>query len=311
MGTGSFPGVKSGRGVTLTPHPLLVPWSRKIRAIPLFPLLAVRPVQSFSACTRVHFKFYLYLPYRYKKFQVVASPECTEWGNPALSFSKDSNRKHLEYTSGPRFPEAISWVGRLSNLRYPEHDAGVTTPQSRRSLKYLSQPLLLVHSVQVTVYIVLYTIRSEHGISASWCRLEQTAELWWRDTWQSAHTAFYGSLICSCLLAAVFKWWSQTITLHKGSDYSQKGISQSDIPGHCKIEQHVPIRTESLFFFLIIQIWCSIYLLLLLLLSSSSSSSSSYPLCRVFILIFLRQTMSLGNTVLQLFCCYYSWCLYR
>jgi len=29
MGTGSFPGVKSGRGVTLTHHPLLVPWSWK------------------------------------------------------------------------------------------------------------------------------------------------------------------------------------------------------------------------------------------------------------------------------------------
>ena len=55
MGTGSFPGVKSGRGVTLTPHPLLVPWSRKGRAIPLLPLCAVRPVQSLSACTRVHF----------------------------------------------------------------------------------------------------------------------------------------------------------------------------------------------------------------------------------------------------------------
>jgi len=26
IGTGSFPGVKSGRGVTLTTHPLLVPW---------------------------------------------------------------------------------------------------------------------------------------------------------------------------------------------------------------------------------------------------------------------------------------------
>jgi hypothetical protein len=26
MGTGFFPGVKSGRGVTLTPHSLLVPW---------------------------------------------------------------------------------------------------------------------------------------------------------------------------------------------------------------------------------------------------------------------------------------------
>ena len=27
MGNGSFLGVKSGRGVALTPHPLLVPWS--------------------------------------------------------------------------------------------------------------------------------------------------------------------------------------------------------------------------------------------------------------------------------------------
>ena len=58
MGTGSFPGVKSGRGVTLTPHLLLVPWSKKSRAIPLLPLWAVRPVQSLSACTRVHLTFY-------------------------------------------------------------------------------------------------------------------------------------------------------------------------------------------------------------------------------------------------------------
>ena len=57
MGTGSFPGVKSGRGVTLTPHPLLVPWSRKSRGIFLLPLWAVRPVQSLSACTRMHFTF--------------------------------------------------------------------------------------------------------------------------------------------------------------------------------------------------------------------------------------------------------------
>ena len=55
MGTGSFPGVHSDRGVTLIPYPLLVPWSRKGRAIPLLPLWAVRPVQSLSACTRVHF----------------------------------------------------------------------------------------------------------------------------------------------------------------------------------------------------------------------------------------------------------------
>ena len=60
MGTRSFPGVKSGWGVTLTPHPLQVPWSRKSRAIPLLPLWAVRPVQSLSACT---VQLYLYSPY--------------------------------------------------------------------------------------------------------------------------------------------------------------------------------------------------------------------------------------------------------
>ena len=60
MGSGSFPVVESGLGVTLTPHPLLVPWSRKGRVIPLLPLWAVRPVRSLSACTRVHFTFYFF-----------------------------------------------------------------------------------------------------------------------------------------------------------------------------------------------------------------------------------------------------------
>jgi len=55
MGTRSLPEAKSGRGVTLTSHPFLVPWSRMSIAIPLLPLWAVRPVQSLSACTSVHF----------------------------------------------------------------------------------------------------------------------------------------------------------------------------------------------------------------------------------------------------------------
>ena len=67
MGTGSFPGVKNGRGVTLTPHPLLVPWSRKSRAITLLPLRAVRPVQSLSACIKVYFTFLFYTIVRENK----------------------------------------------------------------------------------------------------------------------------------------------------------------------------------------------------------------------------------------------------
>jgi len=60
IGTGSFPGVKNCRGVTLTPHPILVLLSRKSRSIPLLPLWAVQPVQSLSACT---VQLYLCSPY--------------------------------------------------------------------------------------------------------------------------------------------------------------------------------------------------------------------------------------------------------
>ena len=93
MGTGSFLGVKSSRGVTLTPHPLLMPWSKRVELylyspygpyglyrasvpvqgctlplpIPLLPLWAVRPVQSLSACTRVLFAL-PYLTLRYLTF---------------------------------------------------------------------------------------------------------------------------------------------------------------------------------------------------------------------------------------------------
>jgi hypothetical protein len=52
MRTGSFPGVKSGRGVTLTPHSLLVAKSKKQgRAIPLL------SVRAFVACKRVFLVF--------------------------------------------------------------------------------------------------------------------------------------------------------------------------------------------------------------------------------------------------------------
>ena len=61
MGTGSFLGVKSSWGMMLTPHPILGPWSWMSRAIPLLSLWAIWPVQSLSACTRVHFIFFYLL----------------------------------------------------------------------------------------------------------------------------------------------------------------------------------------------------------------------------------------------------------
>jgi len=63
--------VKSGRGVMLTSHPLLVPWSRKSRAIPLPPLWAIWPVQGCN----------LPLPYCTKVFLGVTSYVLTYYTN--------------------------------------------------------------------------------------------------------------------------------------------------------------------------------------------------------------------------------------
>ena len=53
MGTGSFPGVKSGRGVTLTPSPPSSAVGHERVELNLYsPLWTVWPVQSLSACTR-------------------------------------------------------------------------------------------------------------------------------------------------------------------------------------------------------------------------------------------------------------------
>jgi len=56
MGTGSFPGLKCGRGVLLTTHPLLVPRSGKSRAMPLtHPLGHAWPTTGslYSFCARL------------------------------------------------------------------------------------------------------------------------------------------------------------------------------------------------------------------------------------------------------------------
>jgi len=64
MGAESFPGGKERPGRDADPSPLLVPWSRKGRAIPLLPLWAVRSVQNLIARTRVTFTFTLITKFR-------------------------------------------------------------------------------------------------------------------------------------------------------------------------------------------------------------------------------------------------------
>jgi hypothetical protein len=77
MGTGSFPGVKSGRGVKLTSHPLLVSWSWKSRAIRLHFLWAVRPVQSLKCLYKGAVYLYLFFFFRQSWGPLFWSVDCS------------------------------------------------------------------------------------------------------------------------------------------------------------------------------------------------------------------------------------------
>jgi hypothetical protein len=97
-------GVKSDRGVTLTPHTLLVLWSWQSRAIPLLPLWAVRPVQSFSACTRVHFT-YIFI------FQLDCSPDLAflQFSLACLKRFQEATQRYLAIISSLNL-SVPSWI---------------------------------------------------------------------------------------------------------------------------------------------------------------------------------------------------------
>ena len=102
MGTGFFPGVKSGRGVTLTPHPLLVTWSRKVRGKPPFPLCTVLPLQSLSAC-RV--QLYLNSSYRsYRLYRASVPVEYSYTSTPPMGSTVFTEPQCLYSTAIPLLP---------------------------------------------------------------------------------------------------------------------------------------------------------------------------------------------------------------
>jgi hypothetical protein len=74
-----FSGGKERPGRDVDPSPLLVPWSKKDKAIPILPLWAARPVQILSACTRMTFTLYLLLGY-YAASSGNSLPDV--WGQP-------------------------------------------------------------------------------------------------------------------------------------------------------------------------------------------------------------------------------------
>ena len=58
---GVFPGVKSGRGVTLTPHPFYCCGQERVELYLYSPYGPYGLYREFSACTRVNFTFTIYI----------------------------------------------------------------------------------------------------------------------------------------------------------------------------------------------------------------------------------------------------------
>jgi len=102
MGTGYFPGVKSGRRVTLTPNPFLVPWSRKSTAITLISLWAVRSVQSLSVCT---VELYHYSPYGpYGLYRASVPVQYSYTSTPTIGRTACTEPQCLYSTAVPLLP---------------------------------------------------------------------------------------------------------------------------------------------------------------------------------------------------------------
>ena len=120
MGTGSFPGVKCGRGVLLTTHPLLVPQCRKSRAIPLPTLWATQ------ACNRDYFTFTFY-----------KRESTLRWRSPLHSYHKRESTLRFPLHSYVRItiPKFTS-----CNLRTVKHNY----EEGTSTLVYLSVYILLI-----------------------------------------------------------------------------------------------------------------------------------------------------------------------
>jgi hypothetical protein len=79
-GTGSFPGVECGRGVTLTPHPILVPRSKKQSTA--IPPLSLRAFMAYKTGET-------YLPNLATGFSYLQKDYCTHL-KPATSYNAHS-----------------------------------------------------------------------------------------------------------------------------------------------------------------------------------------------------------------------------
>ena len=99
MCTRSFPGVKTGQGVLLTTHPLLVPWSWKGRAIPLPTLWA-----TTGSVTGILYFTLLYLLGEYTQTHT----HTLTYYIPTVTFSESRKKSKTLWSCSVHFSKFIS-----------------------------------------------------------------------------------------------------------------------------------------------------------------------------------------------------------
>ena len=153
-----FSGAKSGRGVMLTPRLLLVPWSRKSRAIPLLPLWAVRSVQSLGACT---VELYLYFPYGPSGLYRASVPvQYSYTSTPPMGRTACTEPQCLYSRAIPLLP---LWTVRSVQSSMPVQYSYTSTPPLDRTA--CTEPQCL-YSIAIPL-LPLWTVRPVQSLSAS------------------------------------------------------------------------------------------------------------------------------------------------
>ena len=138
LGTGCFPGVKGDQAVTLTHHPLLVPWSRKSRGILLLHLWTVMPVQNLSACT---VQLYLYSPSGpYNLYRASVPVQYSYTSTPPMDRTACTEHQCLYSRAIPLLP--------LWTVQPVQTLSACTEPQCLYSTAISLLPLLAVRPVQ-------------------------------------------------------------------------------------------------------------------------------------------------------------------
>ena len=149
-----------------------MPWSRKSRAIPLTPLWAVGPVQSLSACTRVHFNLtYISTPPMGRT--ACTEPQCLYKGAIYLTYRASCvyfycNQKALYIYVFEQLYIFMYLFQHCLHYSLPQHTGNINTGLSRLYIR----PLNHLNAEITPMCHLLTLLVAHHILHVNWVRVK-------------------------------------------------------------------------------------------------------------------------------------------